>query len=112
MTRRRTVPPGLRKARELEKGDRRSRRRGTPSEEMREEIEQSFAPTKEPAWSGKNDGTPGCLRTRSRLRKVIYVAPGGCPWCDGTDFRRLPPDENWPEGREVCLACHPAGRCA
>lgn len=109
MTRRR-VPPGLRKAREVEKEDRRARRRATPSEEMREEVAQAFAPAPK-EWSGKNDGTPGCLRTRRQLRlDRIYVAPGGCPWCDGTKFRHLPPDEHWPLGRPICLTCHPGAR--
>lgn len=112
MTRRRPVPPGLRKARDLEKEDRRARRRAIPSQEMREEIDVAFSPPEQKAWSGKNDGTPGCLRTRRALRSVIYVDPGGCPWCRCTRFRRLSPDENYPDGRAVCLACHPEGRSA
>lgn len=65
------------------------------------------------AWSGKNDGTPGALRARGIRTNQIFVTdvpPGACLWCGGTEFVSLPPDENWPEGRPVCVTCHPPAR--
>ncbi len=56
-------------------------------------------------WSGKNDGTPGCLRTRRPIRHAIYFTRGEC-LCGGIEVRHLPPDANWPAGRPVCQRCH------
>jgi hypothetical protein len=110
LTRRSRTPPGLRKANQSARDDRKNRGKPLPAEEMREEVATSFAPARK-EWSGKNDGTPGCLRTRRTLRlDRIYVPPSdGCTWCGGTEFRRTTPDENWPRGRSICLRCHPTG---
>lgn len=96
---RRGIPPGLKKAREEARANWKNRGKPLPSEEMREEVAK--------AWSGKNDGTPGCLRSRRPLRRMIYVDTLGCPWCGSKDLERHAPDQNWPLGRPFCRSCHP-----
>ena len=127
MARRRT-PPGLDKARREAREDLKFRGshdkdlRGpledilgpaTPAEDLHEEIGTAFArpPAETRPWGGKNDGTPGCLRSKTPLRRAIYVSGPGCPWCGCLEFRQLPPDRNYPDGgRKICLRCHPPER--
>lgn len=99
----RKTPPGRQKALFDERQDHLAAT-GRPAKPPR-------SPPSRPAWSGKNDGTPGCLRTRGRVAENLadQQDPFLCGGCRGTEYRELPKDKNWPiRGRRICTRCHPA----
>ncbi len=97
--RRRSIPPGRRKAlREERQAHRERTGRATPRKE--------YTP------NGPYYGVPGCNRTQEPLREAWYgsLDPFLCGSCGGGSYFDIDTGRpEWPR-RRVCATCHPPGR--